>query len=645
MTWRAFIIGLLAVVLIAALAPYNDWDLGNTYITGCHFPPGPFFLLLVLTLGANLLLKLVKKAWALRQPELMLIWCMMIVGSTVPSSGLMRVFFSVQAAPAYFTGQPHHWRVMQELPDSLVPAKRQRAVVVYKFYQGVEEPGWKLLVRYGRRWMPSVARWLVFVMLFYVATLFLGGMLRKQWVESERLIFPLARVPLELTEGSGKEALLPPLVRDKAFLVGFVLTALFAFIQAAPVIAGKDAGWLPSLPIDSVLYGTPLGNMEIWSANIFPLAAGIGFLVPADVALSVWFFFMFTRMELQVSHWIGRPMDGSYGKWMQWQHAGAFIVFFLMMFWSARRHLIAVAKKALGLDRTIDDSAEPISYRVGFLGFLLAIGGMVGWFWFYGMRWLPAVALVALLLCIALIHARLVSQGGIFFTQHTWNPVALMHGITDGRAFAGAGVVVALMQNAMLTQDSREILSGHAMNALRISSVFTKAKRLFLPIMLIALVVAIAVSSVAMLDTIYRVGGESVHNRWGTVDMPKAMVAEAGRMLENPSKSAEAYWWPLGLGGVVMFFVTVMRARFYWWPVHSLGFLIGSTWPTHNLWLGFFIAWFLKVFIMKFGGGHMLKTARSFFLGLIVAEVTAIGVSTLLGLLAGVELGQIYLPT
>ncbi len=94
-----------------------------------------------------------------------------------------------------------------------------------------------------------------------------------------------------------------------------------------------------------------------------------------------------------------------------------------------------------------------------------------------------------------------------------------------------------------------------------------------------------------------------------------------------------------------MFFVTVMRARFYWWPVHSLGFLIGSTWPTHNLWLGFFIAWFLKVFIMKFGGGHMLKTARSFFLGLIVAEVTAIGVSTLLGLLAGVELGQIYLPT
>jgi hypothetical protein len=94
-----------------------------------------------------------------------------------------------------------------------------------------------------------------------------------------------------------------------------------------------------------------------------------------------------------------------------------------------------------------------------------------------------------------------------------------------------------------------------------------------------------------------------------------------------------------------MFVVTVMRAHFYWWPVHSLGFLIGSTWATHNLWVGFFIAWFLKVFIMKFGGGHMLKTARSFFLGVIIAEAFAIGVSTVLGLVAGVELGKIFLPT
>ena len=102
MTWRAFIIGLLAVVLIAAVAFQNDWVLQNTYITGNHFPAGAFFILLVITLGLNVVIKLVRRAWALRQSELMLVWCMMIVACTVPASGLMRFWFSMVAAPPYY---------------------------------------------------------------------------------------------------------------------------------------------------------------------------------------------------------------------------------------------------------------------------------------------------------------------------------------------------------------------------------------------------------------------------------------------------------------------------------------------------------------------------------------------------------------
>ena len=90
MTVRAFLVGLLMVATICLIAPYNDYGLGNTYMTGFHFPVGAFFLLVLLTIVGNLIIKLIRRAWAFGRSELMLVWCMMIVASTVPSSGLMR---------------------------------------------------------------------------------------------------------------------------------------------------------------------------------------------------------------------------------------------------------------------------------------------------------------------------------------------------------------------------------------------------------------------------------------------------------------------------------------------------------------------------------------------------------------------------
>jgi len=655
MTWRAFIIGLLAVVLIAYITPYNDFQHGNTYITGCHFPPGPFFILLVITLLLNLLIKWVQrlaglargaKTWALRRSELMLIWCMMLVSSTVPSSGLMRFWFSLQVAPAYYAKSPdlpNQADVLEELPDSLVPTKEWGAVLAKEFFE--RQPGEQTRI-YLARWIPSMLAWGVFILLFYFAIFFLGGILRKQWVEVERLIFPLARVPLDLAEGSEENRLLPALFRDRVFLVGVCLTLVFAFIRLAPALFGGEQGWLPSIPVRTLLLDTPLAQTSFGAAYVYPIAVAIAFLVPADVVLSVWGFFVFTRFELQAAYWMGVPITGgTYGVFMQWQQAGAFIVFTIMMFWAARRHLAAVLKKAFWIDSTVDDSDEPISYRVGVFGLIIAVLGIVGWFCHYDMHVLTAFALLALILCIALIHARVVCQGGIFFTQQTWSPPTLLHSMTGGLAFTKMSAIVAQMQNAILIQDSREILSGHAMNALRISSVFERHRRWFLPAMFGALLVAIVVCTWSTLDMYYSVGGYNIPNTYGTINLPKSTFQIAGQMINNPAGSADPHFGPLGLGAAIMFFVTVMRARFYWWPVHSLGFLISSTWPAHNLWFSFLLAWVAKISIMKFGGGATLRKARSFFMGVIIGEVIAIAASTILGFAAGIKLGHILLPT
>jgi len=652
MTWRAFILGVISVAVIAWITPINDYEFGNTFVTGYHFPPGAFFLLMLLTLVVNVVVRLVRRAWGLRQAELMLIWCMMLVSCTVPASGLMRFWFSMMSAPAYYAQRPdmpHMKRALEKVPAGLVVAKDEKSIVVRRFYEGLP-PGETRVAIYLRHWIKPMLTWGIFIIFFYFATFFLCGVLRKQWVESERLIFPLARVPLELTEGCDGQRLLPSLLYNKAFLVGATLTFVFGVIRAAPALLGGPGatGWQPVFNVQSVLWGTPVEKLSMGSAYVYPLAIGVAFLVPADVALSVWFFFLFSRVELQLSNTLGVPIQGgTYGPFMAWQQAGAFVVFTMMMIWMARRHLTAVFRKAMGQDPAVDDTDEPIGYAVGFWGLVISAAALMAWYLWFGLSLFAAAGMLGLILCILVCHARLIAQGGVFFVQQTWSPPQILHSITGGKIFgageAATAAIVASMQHSIITSDAREILSAHAMNALRVSSVFKKRRRLFLPIMMIALLVALTVASWSTLRVYNKIGAVSSSNDFGIYRLPNSTFQFADQVINNPEQAVEPHYYAMAMGAVIMFFVTVMRARFYWWPIHSLGFLVASTWVMHNLWFPFLIGWLAKVIVMKFCGGGTLRGARYFFLGVIIGECVVIGMSTLLGL-GGIRIGNIFLP-
>ena len=146
MTWRAFIIGLVAVAAVSWVDPrtaflVEEWGTLNT----TSFPPAAMLVLVVLTLTLNILLKLISKisllkAWrspespgilraavnqlrALNQAELMLVWCMMICSATIPTFGVGRFLFSMIAHPAYHAERPDvAWKkggIMDSMPAGL----------------------------------------------------------------------------------------------------------------------------------------------------------------------------------------------------------------------------------------------------------------------------------------------------------------------------------------------------------------------------------------------------------------------------------------------------------------------------------------------------------------------------------------------
>jgi hypothetical protein len=56
---------------------------------------------------------------------------------------------------------------------------------------------------------------------------------------------------------------------------------------------------------------------------------------------------------------------------------------------------------------------------------------------------------------------------------------------------------------------------------------------------------------------------------------------------------------------------------------------------SHRLWFAFLLGWLIKIGIMKFGGGRLLRRGRNFFIALIVVEAFFTGCSTLLKVITG----------
>ena len=634
MTLRAFIIGLVAVVAVSLFEPYASFMRGYGYLTlGC-FPSGAVVVLVVLTLGVNVAIKCLRRRWALRQAELMLVWCMLIVCSAIPCNGIGRYWYSLIAGPPYLAQRIDvHWEegdALTQAPPELVLSNDPLSVAARQYYEGA--PGgrvpWSI-------WLRPLVTWTVFLLMMYLAVFFMCGVLRRQWVDLEHLMFPLARVPLDFTEGEGaSDGVLPQLLRNRAFVFGLAVAGGFRFMRALPLLFGAEGGMSLTIPFKDVLQDTPLSYTYFENVPFWPWAMGFAFLVPADVSLSVWFFYLFSRAELQAAHWLALPdAAGTWSPLMTWQQAGAHIAFSLGTLYLARRHLLAVLRKALGRGEGLDDAAEPVPYRLAFWGFLAAFGGCVGWCWWLGMRPFVALAIMLLLFCAFLVYARVVAQGGLYVSRTIWAAPALLHGITG--AMGGAGAVVGHMQASLLQTGANTMLAPLAMDAFRISAIFKKGRRLLLPVLMLTLVVSIACTSYTVLTVAYRSGAVNFAGQWGQMDVPKTTFDRAHRTITAPSQEAVAHYGPLALGMCATAFLMFMRGRYYWWPVHPIGLLACSGWHPHRLWVPFLFGWATKVGIMKLAGGRMLRQGRYFFIAVIIVEFFTNGLSAIVRSVTG----------
>ncbi len=623
LTLRSLLIGCVIVVLISLGAPHSIWTFGSTEITWSFFPAGVGFLFICL-IFLNALLKKLDPAWALRPAELITVVAMGLVIIGIPVF-LTGYFLAIPTTPYYFASAENEWGtyVVPHLPHWLLPSNEGGAMTW--FFEGLpygEPTPWSTLLD---AWAMPLFWWLSFIFTLFFVCFCIVVILRKQWVERERLAYPLMEVPQMLVADADRG--LPAILRSKLFWCGAAIPLSIVIWN----IFGFFFHFFPQISWDypiQTIRGFPNINIRLY----FPV---IGFMYFANlnVSFSIWVFFLLTLIEEGLFNRFGLGVtEADKFVWglpsTSWQCWGAFVMLVLWGLWMARDHIKDVFRKAWNPDLPIDDSRELMSYRGAVLGLLLGAAYMLVWLNKAGMEWWVAASFLFFVLVAYLGITRLVVQAGIYYLT---TPVVsqAMTMMTFGTSAISAPGLAALGLTYCFFGDVQSIFMTSAAHAAKLQNTLHIARRGFALAIGLAVILSFAVALTNLISMAYEQGASNF-NSWIFRVSSGAGVMAFGDVMGKIKSPADFHAQKLGffgIGAVAMSFLTFMQYRFPWWPLHPVGLAVSAIWMIRNQAAAIFVAWAAKSLIMRFGGIELYRKASPFFIGLIVGYFLGIGLS------------------
>ena len=628
LTWRAVLIGLACAATECLLAPYNDYVIRNIFLAGGHFPVAPFFVLTIFVLGINVLLKRFYPAAAFSPGELVTIWCIMLAPAGIPSSGMMRYALSPMVAYKYLATPENDW---ESLFHHYIPHWRvvQDHTAAQSFFEGLfagESVPWGA-------WIVPILTWSAYVLVVYFVMICLSVLLRKQWVEYERCAFPLVKLPAEMArQGSGS---LGPLFKNSALWFGFAfpvflhtMNGLHTFFPNTPHIP-RDF-WL-----NQYLVERPWSALRPFQIVIFWSMVGFSYLLTLEVSFSIWFFFVFYKLQCLLGVMLGFQLTSGPG--VQWtgksfsaaQEAGACLAFVAIALWKMRHHIKNMLE--------FRPSDEALPHGVTIFGLLGGICVLVFFNHIMGMSIIFAFGFVLFLLAMYVVLTWQVINGGIPFINPSFSPQSFFLTTLGTSKIHPSTLTSIMMHPVCLTLDLREFMMPNIMNGLKAADEARVKRRQLLIAMAVAMVIGLAVSYYSAIRISYAHGAPYTGGSW--------FMRQLEGLLTSPKTSTN--WTNTGFmlfGSAFTVFLMWMRQTFVWWPLHPLGYTMLSSWATFKLWFSIFLGWGLKFSIVKYGGLRAYRTARPIFLGLVLGEMTCAGLWAIIGMITGISTGYRILP-
>jgi hypothetical protein len=636
-TPRAFALGLLFALLICAILPYNDYFIGATFLSGNFLPVGSIFAILLMAMVVNpALIAMKRRDRIFTFPEIITIWAMIVVVAGIPSSGLMRYLIPHIVAPYYFADTSNGW-----IPLILIHVPHRLFVTdpyaVSTFFNGLgrgRSVPW-------RAWAEPLSLWSIFVFLLYALFFSLSAIVRRQWIENDRLAFPLVRLPLLISETPEDGQYLNSFLRSPLLWIAVALVTCLHTIKGLHLFYPVIPDITTTIDLSSLLTVRPWDSLSNTFVGVFPLIIGIAYLLSTEVCFSLWFFYLLFKLQTVIGTVLSWDMSQA-GSGINmgpgfagYQEAGGAVVVALWLVVSMRTHLKTVLHKAITDDPAIDDSNEALSYRAAVIGTASALAGLFVWMVYVAaVDPLMAVAVLFGALCIFVMLSWLVAQAGLFFTQQSFAPSQIASALAGPTAFNTSTLMMATLTEQVAWYDARELMMPSILNSYKTARESGLSARSLTRALIVCVVLAVFVSGAASVWLPYTHGGAlALPDVWMYLQSPQIPLGWTAAQVTGSNHSVPGLLPDMAAGALFVLSLVILRGHFAGFSLHPAGFLIASTYPMYEMWFSLLIGYMIKAPILRYGGIKLYRTALPFFMGLILGDCLNAVIWTIVGLI------------
>lgn len=618
---------------------------GHTALASTSIPVGAFNVLFLLVI-VNLLLTRFLRPLAFSGGELLVIYAMMTVSTVVSSSGGLQFLVPTITAAFYYANSSNNWASLfhRYIPDWI--ALKDPAALT-GFYVGNARVPWT-------RWLEPMAAWVAFMALVTLAALCVVAILRRQWIDRERLAFPTVAVPVEMMrEPAG-------FFGSRLMWLGFAIPFLIDVMNTVHLNV-PTVPYLPTRTADQpdlagYLTAPPWNAIGPTPISLYPFVIGIAYLLSVEMTFSCWFFWMVTKLEAVFGSASGLTAGATAGGQSAWpfighQGAGAFLALTLVGLWLSRRYLLEAWRMALRGRRAAPgmagaaadsgaatDSGEPMSYRMAFIGLFASLALLVAWCSAAGMRPGVASAMLAVSLLYMIAAARIRAEtGNAWLFGPDVDAYRLMTSTFGTSVYPVADLtVMAYLRSAIANFDLRCLSMPNQFDAYRMADSIGVDKRRLTLALVVAIVAGIAVSFAIALMIWYAYGAGAKTDSWRTY-MGRQPFDQLADALNTPVRTDLSGTLAVGAGFAITTLLMLLRTQLTWWVFHPVGYAIANTYTMNQVWLPFFLAWLAKIVVLRYGGIRLYRQSLPFFYGVVVGDFLAGGITTLIGCFTGIN--------
>jgi len=624
----ALLIGLAGSLFLWVATPLNNFLLGNSYIADDFLPSGALFVVLVLVLLINPVLRALSQRVALRRWQLGVIFSMVLVACITPSTGLLRIM------PYSLARSAVRVKADKKLADAYAAMDTRPSLFPDEMTHDEDKPVSEPFL--GKlqpeepipwnAWLGPLFSWGGFVVPWMLMMVALAVIVLPQWRDNERLQFPLLTIERALIETPEDGRLVPPIFRRTSFWwaagIVFLLHGLTGLNTYFP-------GRVPVIPLSynlsSCFTGEPLRHVP-WAVKhnqIHFIYLGVAFFMPSRIGFSIWFF--------QIAYSVMAVVGNAYAPPFHWwrvsvDHAnGAFITLPMFVIWLGRRHWLKVIRSMFGGTNSAEDWRD----RLAGYAFVAGCAGMFGWLIWVKVLPFWALALVVFSVLFALAITRVVAETGLPMISadpgHTWNLLQMLP--LSWRSAASmyfAGFVGFMNSFCYRVCGMTLVLHGLAMDRKASPKKHISLAGLFM----IIIVASVVISGAVHLWGAYRhdtqLDGRGGISAWGSYVFAWCPEGQLRMWQDEKPGDHEGRLARIGFGAGLALLLQWLCMVSPSWPLHPAPLLFVLQWYAYTVWFSVFLGWVVKVLILRYGGSRLYARAKSFFIGLIMGEIFAV---------------------